>query len=180
MKKIGFIILALVIAMGAMGASYAGWSKQLNVGGTIQTGNFDIQFDTPDPGSQDSLAYITLDSHSTDSFELTLHNAYPGFERGVTYNIVNNSTVPVKFSTFQYSLNGGNTWTDWDGSSTVILKDGDVSLVSISNSGVVPNGALGKGNNPCTLSFTMADVTGKTGTGLNAGFKIKIIVNQNS
>lgn len=42
MKKIGILILALLIAMGALGAGYAMWSDSIFVKGTVTTGSVDI------------------------------------------------------------------------------------------------------------------------------------------
>jgi predicted ribosomally synthesized peptide with SipW-like signal peptide len=56
MKKIGLIVLAVVLAIGAMGAAYAAWSETLTINGTITAGNLDVDFvaASNDPG-------ITLD-----------------------------------------------------------------------------------------------------------------------
>jgi hypothetical protein len=46
MKKVSFIILALVLAMGVLGVGYAMWSDTFNIAGTVKTGDIDINFDT--------------------------------------------------------------------------------------------------------------------------------------
>lgn len=43
MKKIGLICLALVLALGGLGAAYALWSEALTISGTVETGTVDIE-----------------------------------------------------------------------------------------------------------------------------------------
>jgi hypothetical protein len=42
MRKIGFIILALVLALGSIGIGYAAWTDEIVVTGTVNTGDVDI------------------------------------------------------------------------------------------------------------------------------------------
>jgi hypothetical protein len=44
MKKVGLLILALVVALGALGAGYAAWSESITVTGTVSAGNLDVDF----------------------------------------------------------------------------------------------------------------------------------------
>jgi len=44
MKKIGLISLAVVLALGAMGAALAQWNETLTVNGTVDTGELDVEF----------------------------------------------------------------------------------------------------------------------------------------
>jgi predicted ribosomally synthesized peptide with SipW-like signal peptide len=42
MKKIGLLMLVMVIALGALGIGYASWTDQINVTGTVSTGSVNI------------------------------------------------------------------------------------------------------------------------------------------
>jgi predicted ribosomally synthesized peptide with SipW-like signal peptide len=42
MKKIGLIVMALILALGAVGVGYAMWSDTVTVQGTVSTGSVDI------------------------------------------------------------------------------------------------------------------------------------------
>lgn len=44
MKKIGLILIALVVALGAMGVGYALWDKELYIYGTVNTGEVNACF----------------------------------------------------------------------------------------------------------------------------------------
>jgi hypothetical protein len=48
MKKIGLLMLTLVVALGALGIGYAAWTDDINVTGTVETGKLclDIQSGT--------------------------------------------------------------------------------------------------------------------------------------
>jgi len=43
-KKIGLLCLALVLALGALGVTYAKWSDYLYIGGQVSTGYVDVDF----------------------------------------------------------------------------------------------------------------------------------------
>ena len=42
MKKIGIFVLVAVIALGALGIGYAAWTQSLNIKGTVETANFEV------------------------------------------------------------------------------------------------------------------------------------------
>ena len=44
MKKTGLIALAIVLALGVMGAALAQWNETLTIDGTVNTGELDVQF----------------------------------------------------------------------------------------------------------------------------------------
>jgi len=48
MKKIGLLMLTMVIALGALGIGYAAWTDEINIVGTVDTGSvcFSIEEDT--------------------------------------------------------------------------------------------------------------------------------------
>lgn len=53
MKKVGFICLALILALGALGVGYATWSQELIITEEVNTGSFVIgvrDVETNDPG----------------------------------------------------------------------------------------------------------------------------------
>ncbi|MBA7607286.1 hypothetical protein ES703_14445 [subsurface metagenome] len=43
MKKIGLLVMALVLAMGMLGVGYAAWTDTVTIDGTVNTGNVDLQ-----------------------------------------------------------------------------------------------------------------------------------------
>jgi len=117
MKKVGLLILVLVIALGALGVGYAKWSDTVTVSGTISTGSVSIGIkdagvgDTgadPDfaPGVNSEGKNVA--SHvSTNGSQIgttgwyeniteTISNAYPWYASSTTIEIMNLGTIPVK------------------------------------------------------------------------------------
>jgi hypothetical protein len=42
MKKIGFLVLAVVLAIGTLGVGYASWTDTIEIDGTVNTGSVDV------------------------------------------------------------------------------------------------------------------------------------------
>jgi predicted ribosomally synthesized peptide with SipW-like signal peptide len=42
MKKIGLLVMALILALGALGVGYAKWTDTVTINGTVNSGNVDI------------------------------------------------------------------------------------------------------------------------------------------
>ncbi len=68
MKKIGLLCLALVLALGALGISYATWSDNVTIEQTVKTGEFKVgvadmgtndEGISPDPGYDKHVATCT-------------------------------------------------------------------------------------------------------------------------
>jgi len=58
MRKMGLLVMALVMAMGAMGLGYAMWSETLTITGTVNTGEVEASFTgafTDDDGTVDNV-----------------------------------------------------------------------------------------------------------------------------
>ncbi|MDD5701074.1 MAG: hypothetical protein PHU23_03400 [Dehalococcoidales bacterium] len=104
MKKLGLILIALVIALGAMGVGYAAWAQDLTIENTvnmgyISAGFYDASIDT-DPYAE--LSYEIDGSGKTDAaqaeledvLKVTVTDAYPGFNQTIWFRVVNNGTVP--------------------------------------------------------------------------------------
>ena len=113
MKKIGLITLALVLALGALGATYAMWDKTLYVDGTVNTGEVNVVIvsisdddDDIDPGflidgvtpkdKDVGWTDVQIDPSDNQRAIVTVHNAYPCYENYVHFSGWNNGTVPVR------------------------------------------------------------------------------------
>jgi len=78
MKKIGLLLLALVVALGALGVGYAMWSDTITIDGTVNTGTVDINV----TGYSATYVYKTMPDHGcvvsdvplkdTDNIDYTL------------------------------------------------------------------------------------------------------------
>lgn len=96
MKKLGLIILVVVIALGAMGAGYALWSQTLTVASNVDVATFDVNFTStnilPTPPTNGTVEASIID---TKNAVLTVTNAYPGYSGVFTLTITNQGSIPV-------------------------------------------------------------------------------------
>lgn len=105
-KKIGLLLLVLVLALGALGVGYAMWDKTLYIDGTVNTGEVNMEIisassDDP-PGTIDyakdkdvgstAVSYVI----GSQSITVTVTNGYPCYEVYVHFTAHNNGTVPVR------------------------------------------------------------------------------------
>lgn len=108
MKKVKYIALILVLAFGLIGGAYAAWTDQLNVGGTVATGDIDVVFtsavsndpagtgDPEQPEGKDVAKTEVEIINNGKALKVTVSNAYPGYVSQVDYAVTNNGSVPVK------------------------------------------------------------------------------------
>jgi len=64
MKKIGLLIIAVVIALGSLGVGYAMWSDTITISGTASTGMvvLCVEDKQPPPGKPPAPSYLELNS----------------------------------------------------------------------------------------------------------------------
>lgn len=113
MKKIAVIFLALALALTGIGTAYALWDKNLDIYGTVHTGEVNMEivsaasddpgvtidrnpFGIPDPKHVGATEVVILPS--AQELEVTVTNAYPYYEAYVHFTAVNTGTVPVKLN----------------------------------------------------------------------------------
>jgi len=113
MKKIGLLLLTLVLALGALGVGYAMWDKTLGITGTVNTGEVNMRIvsisqddegidlgtliDGVTPKDKDvGWTVVQIDPNDNQKGIVTVHNAYPCYENYVHFSAHNNGTVPVK------------------------------------------------------------------------------------
>lgn len=100
MKKIGLLVLALIMALGALGVGYAAWTSAVSVNATVATGN--VLVGIKDLGDSTSTptngAPVGTPAGYFDGLTYSTPNSYPG--RIITYNTEgkNLGTLPVALS----------------------------------------------------------------------------------
>ena len=163
MKKIGLIVLALVVALGALGAGYAAWSQDLTISGNVSTGTFDVVFQNLSTSETDSLEQgtITADNLAADShsFDVTVSNGYPGYIGVANFEVKNPGSIPVKVKSI----------------SVTDVNDTDYSAVinGIVAGDVITSGATKTG---CNVTITIA--SDATQNNLNQAFTVTIATEQ--
>jgi hypothetical protein len=133
MKKVGLLLLVLVLALGATGVGFAKWSQTLTIDGIVETGELTVGirdvavFDQgPDPAAppghneegKDVAVHESINgeykcTHTTwgDFYHgviETIYNAYPYYKSGTVIEFANCGTIPAKIDTVTMQVIDGN------------------------------------------------------------------------
>lgn len=101
--KIGMISLALVIALAGLGVVFAHWTETLTTEANVSTG--ELKLELTDPDCEDNYPWGDLiscekdesaSSNDSQTFTITIVDAYPGYWGKCTFNIENTGTIPAK------------------------------------------------------------------------------------
>ncbi len=101
MKKIGFIALIVVLALGVIGVGYAAWSPVLNISGTATAATWNVYFvGTPTaPATPSNSGIHTSVVTNTTTDTITITQMYPGYDTGVmVFPVDNASTISASVS----------------------------------------------------------------------------------
>lgn len=114
--KIGIICLALVICLAGLGAAFAFWTEPLTVSSTVSTGY--LQLKLTDIVPSDNYPYGDLiscekivETGDSVSFDLTVTDAYPGYEGRVDFKIENTGTIPAYIEDIDFD--GSPAYPSW-------------------------------------------------------------------
>jgi len=101
--KIGVICLVLMLCLAAIGVGYGHWSQTLNIDGTVDTGELDIEFlncvtgDNETGGDVGEMSVLEVDTDGDldiDKLIVTLDYGYFCYEGYVIFDVHNNGSVP--------------------------------------------------------------------------------------
>lgn len=102
MKKVKLLTLVLVLAFAVTGMAYAYWTQTLAVSGTVSTGNLDLawngleEFTRVEQNGDYANATIAVNPRSNKIIDVTISNAYPGWQGKFNVGYTNLGTVPGK------------------------------------------------------------------------------------
>jgi hypothetical protein len=171
MKKLGLIILVVVMALGVLGVGYAAWSQTININADVQTGTLAATIAPNGVATIVPNYVLVANEPSAPSLALTLDitNAVPGAVITIPYIINNTGTIPCNVA-----FAGFGSWTS-NGYGT-----GWISGYADSNSWVISNIAQGSSaNGYLTLTVANGIAQNIQSTGYDYTVTIPIIVNQN-
>lgn len=151
--KMTMVASVLLIALMAVGVSYALWSKTLYIDTWVETGDLNVVFigvTNMDPlGPPPSLdpknmtarwdkdvGWTTVDGIGLEEINITLHNVYPCYFNDLEVEFNNTGSVPVKIQNITvtpdnfaiasgYGHNDGELWIDWVNGVGTQLDPGD-------------------------------------------------------
>jgi hypothetical protein len=95
MKKLGLILLVVIMALGVVGAAYAQWSHTINVNGTVNTGDIKPIFVGANVSGTYNGVYYNVFGSGTNALTLQLSYAYPGWTGTFDFGIANQGTSPI-------------------------------------------------------------------------------------
>jgi len=117
MKKLGLVLIALVIALGAMGVGYAAWAQNLTITNNVETGYISASFFDASVGTDEyaDLEYKIKSDDNRDAngrllkdvLEVDITDAYPGFNQTIWFRVINNGTVPFYLTPGKVVVNDG-------------------------------------------------------------------------
>jgi len=118
MKKLKYMALVLVMMLGLIGAGYAAWEEELEIGGTVETGTFNIEF--TETGIENIAEHMELSVGIKDgdpnTVEFDIKNMYPqnqGDDNTEFFmRFESKGSVPVKFESV--SLEGVDNEKIWN------------------------------------------------------------------
>ncbi len=112
MKKLGILILVVVVALGALGVGYAQWSQTLIINANVNTGSLDAQFLTPPAwvtvdGDGAGVGTISASKISSYVANVSIGNAYPGYTASANLVVKNTGTIPANMALVEISNPSG-------------------------------------------------------------------------
>lgn len=153
MKKVALICLALILALGSLGVSYALWSDNLYINGTIETGTLCWEWTSTnnlDPGPPNHIldyhcnpgfegdiywqgtkdvGYTTTTIKDAKTIEMTLTNVYPCYFNSISVYGRNCGTIPLHFEWVSFDSDYEDPiiidWIDTDYAPISLDLDGD-------------------------------------------------------
>jgi hypothetical protein len=121
-KKIGFIVLALVVVLGSLGAGYAAWQENVVISGQVSTGDLKPIFILGTASDTDGGSYSSISSslETPQKMIVTVTNGFPDVNYKINnFAVKNDGTMPMKL----YSLNINSA--AYPDKVSMIITDGD-------------------------------------------------------
>ena len=114
MKKLGFISIALVLAMILVGIGLSSWNETLTVQDTVSMANLQAQMvvvdaSVPDPnigGLGTCSASVSGVTNPNDTLTITITGAYPGYNANVRFDVKNTGTMACYVTTGNINVTG--------------------------------------------------------------------------
>jgi hypothetical protein len=134
MKKVGFIVLAVILALGLVGAAYAAFSQNLFAQANVQTGSVSVEWSSAttavtgtnadvngDLLSVGPIVYSNTLGGTDDTATITVSNAYPGAWVLITPVFYNDGNIPATVSLSNTYLDGNLLVSGVSPSNTVTI-----------------------------------------------------------
>jgi hypothetical protein len=111
MKKLGLLVMVLVLVVASLGVGYALWSEQLSINSSVTTGDLNVIFDGGSASVLDSngdpIGTITPNA-GRKTATLTITHAYPGATCSVPIILKNVGTIPAVTGPYYWMAPAGD------------------------------------------------------------------------
>ena len=120
MKKLGLIVLAVILALGLVGVAFAQWSNTLTATATVTDATFAPVFGgSPVTGAAlGSYGTYSISGNGTQTLTVTIANGYPGLAVSIPITVNSGSSIPVNVSVAQT-----NNFGVYDSPNNVTVSD---------------------------------------------------------
>ncbi len=102
MKKFGIMFVGLLVALGVTAATFAGWTDQLVINGSVATGELDLQFTSCSCSDNENIYNVGVPACAIKpggkEANITVSNSYPGYVATCSLVISNVGTIPAKIT----------------------------------------------------------------------------------
>lgn len=99
MKNVKYLVIALVVSMMLVGAAYASWNDTIYVNGTVTTGKFDVNWQSPVAFTKPEYTEADMPTVTDggNSWNIALRKLYPGAVFTTSITLKNDGTIPAIF-----------------------------------------------------------------------------------
>lgn len=177
--KISLICLVLTLCLAAIGVGYGGWTDNLSIDGTVETGEVDVEFlnetfqdsEEPHVAGKPDIGITTVTLNDTDGdgdfdeMKVDQVHGYYCYTSYVWFQVHNNGSVPVKVVACDIT-------EPIDDNGTPLDETDDVTLVEVALSGI----AVGQQIEPDETVYCFLSAHVATNTSGNYSFSVDIEV----
>lgn len=110
MKKTRLMVLTLAVAIMMMGAGYAYWQDEVDIGSTVSTGELDVTLSGASINNKTDEVKAIVDSENNDNKNLNfeIKNLYPGASANYSFNLKNTGTITAKIDEMKIKITNPN------------------------------------------------------------------------
>lgn len=114
--KIAILSLVLVVGLAAVGLGFAGWSQELFINGTVNTGSVDMEFQNCRAvqangmnNAETTVNCLDLNGDGmAETMQVNIQGAFPGHVAAVLFDVHCSGSVPVHISEILITEPGDN------------------------------------------------------------------------
>lgn len=121
LTRIGIISLVLTLCLAGVGIVYGHWTGTLDIEGTVQTGELDMEFlhcnvtEINDPLEIGETKVVCVDTDSdgdSDAMLVNMSNVTASYRAEIAFDVNNNGTLPLVINSIQIDVDQTSLGSD--------------------------------------------------------------------